>query len=170
MKKNESKKSKKKNPVEKVERKKTNWKLVGELMHGYRHYIIFATISVLLSTAFSYAVPYVTSFTLDYVIQGISTSTPKFLLPLVESLGGRDYFVHSLFLCGIALFFFTAMNCLFTFTRRQNIAYASEGMATASTAIWKMCHMTTTSTQAREILCSVVHPMWTPSAGLCTCN
>jgi ATP-binding cassette subfamily B protein len=34
-----------------------------------------------------------------------------------------------LFVCGLALFVFTALNCIFTFTRRQNIAYASEGMA-----------------------------------------
>ena len=78
MKKNENKKDKKKIPIQKTERKKTNWKLVGELLSGYRRYIVFASISVLFSTAFSYAVPYVTSFTLDYVIQGITTSTPKF--------------------------------------------------------------------------------------------
>ena len=129
MKKNVKNKEKKKIPKEKPERKKTNWKLVGELLQGHRHFIVFATISVLLSTAFSYAVPYVTSFTLDYVIQGITTSTPKFLLPWIESLGGRPYFMGSLYVCGIALFLFTAMNCLFTFTRRQNIAYASEGLA-----------------------------------------
>ena len=146
MKKNVKNKEKKKIPIEKAkqekrdkrtvpvketkpERKKTNWKLVGELLQGHRHFIVFATISVLLSTAFSYAVPYVTSFTLDYVIQGITTSTPKFLLPWIESIGGRPYFINSLYVCGIALFLFTAMNCLFTFTRRQNIAYASEGLA-----------------------------------------
>ncbi|PKM40397.1 MAG: ABC transporter ATP-binding protein [Firmicutes bacterium HGW-Firmicutes-9] len=146
MKKNEKKNNKKKIPIEKTEqeqngkkavpveqekteRKKTNWKLVRELLQGHRRYIVYATISVLFATAFSYAVPYVTSFTLDYVIQGITTSTPKFLLPIVESLGGRSYFVNSLFLCGIALFLFTGLNCIFTFTRRQNIAYASEGMA-----------------------------------------
>lgn len=128
MKKNK-KNTDKKVPIEKTERKKTNWKLVRELLSGYRRYIVFASISVLLSTAFSYAVPYVTSFTLDYVIQGITTSTPKFLLPWIESLGGRAYFTRSLFVCGLALFVFTALNCIFTFTRRQNIAYASEGMA-----------------------------------------
>jgi ATP-binding cassette subfamily B protein len=112
------------------ERKKTNWRLVGELLHGHRRYLVFATISVILATAFSYAVPYVTSFTLDYVIQGITTSTPKFLLPLIDSLGGRDYFVNSLFLCGLALFLFTGLNSLFTYTRRQQIAHATEGMTT----------------------------------------
>ena len=132
--KNKKNKEKKNIPIEdtnqkKPERKKTNWKLVGELLTGHRRYIVFATISVLFSTAFSYAVPYVTSFTLDYVIQGITTSTPKFLLPWIESLGGRAYFTRSLFVCGLALFVFTALNCIFTFTRRQNIAYASEGMA-----------------------------------------
>ncbi len=125
MKKNDAKKPLK----EKSERKKTNWNLVGELLHGYRRYILYATISVLLCTAFSYAVPYVVSFTLDYVIQGISTSTPAFLLGWVEAIGGREYFVRSLFVCGIALVFFTGMNSLFSYTRRENIAYAAEGIA-----------------------------------------
>ncbi len=119
----------KQTPIEKPARKKTNWKLVGDLLRGYRRYLVFAAVSVLLSTAFSYAVPYVTSFTLDYVIQGITTSTPAFLLPWIESIGGRAFFMRSLFVCGLALFLFTGMNCIFTFTRRQCIAYASEGMA-----------------------------------------
>ena len=130
MKKKEHQNAKKKKSTEQPERRKTNWKLVSELVHGYRRFIVVATLSVIFATAFSYAVPYVTSFTLDYVIQGITTSTPKFLLPIVESLGGREYFVNSLIVCGIALVFFTGMNCIFTYTRRQNIAYASEGMAT----------------------------------------
>ena len=125
--KNQKKKSEAASP--KPGRKKTNWTLVGEILHGYRRYLVFATVSVLLSTAFSYAVPYVTSFTLDYVIQGITTSTPAFLLPWVEALGGRTYFMNSLFVCGAALLLFTGMNCLFTYTRRKNIALASEGVA-----------------------------------------
>ena len=126
---NKPKKKEKQNAPDMGARKKTNWKLVGEILRGYRHFIVFATLSVLLSTAFSYAVPYVTSFTLDYVIQGITSSTPAFLLPWVDALGGRAYFMKSLFLCGAALVFFTGMNCLFTYMRRQNIAFASEGIA-----------------------------------------
>ena len=115
--------------AEQPAKKKTNWKLVRELMHGYNRYIVFATISVVLSTAFSYAAPYVTSFTLDYVIQGITTSTPAFLVRWAEALGGRSYFVNSLYICGIALVLFTGMNCVFTYTRREGIALASEGVA-----------------------------------------
>ena len=115
--------------TEQPAKKKTNWKLIRELMHGYNRYIVFATISVVLSTAFSYAAPYVTSFTLDYVIQGITTSTPAFLVRWAEALGGRSYFVNSLYICGIALVVFTGLNCLFTYTRRENIALASEGVA-----------------------------------------
>ena len=115
--------------AEQPAKKKTNWKLVRELMHGYNRYIVFATISVILSTAFSYAAPYVTSFTLDYVIQGITTSTPAFLVRWAEALGGRSYFINSLYLCGIALVVFTGLNCLFTYTRREGIALASEGVA-----------------------------------------
>jgi len=125
MKKNESKKP----PEQKKVQKKTNWTLVGDLLHGYRRYILFATISVILCAAFSYAVPYVTSFTLDYVIQGVTSSTPAFLLNWVEAIGGRDYFVRSLFVCGIALVFFMGMNSIFSYTRRESIAQASEGIA-----------------------------------------
>jgi ATP-binding cassette subfamily B protein len=37
--------------------------------------------------------------------------------------------VRSLFVCGIALVFFTVMNSVFAYTRRENIAHASEGIA-----------------------------------------
>ncbi len=135
MKKNmkQRKNSKTKNTVAtpKTEHRKVNWNLAQEILSGFRHNILFATISVLLSTAFSYAVPYVTSFTLDYVIQGVDKSTPAFLRPLIGTLGGRAFFSRNLFLCGAALFVFTALNCLFTYTRRQQIAIASEGVAKA---------------------------------------
>ncbi|MEA5049061.1 MAG: ABC transporter ATP-binding protein [Eubacteriales bacterium] len=131
--KNADKKKSKREIKEKVstetERRPVNWKLASEILHGFRHNIVLATLSVLLSTAFSYAVPYVTSFTLDYVIQGTDRSTPAFLLPWINLLGGRSFFAKNLYLCGIALFVFTGLNCLFTYTRRQNIAVASEGMA-----------------------------------------
>ncbi len=123
------KKDKTQNKNKQTKKKKTNWKLVKELFRGYNRYIVFATVSVLLSTAFSYAAPYVTSFTLDYVIQGISSATPAFLVRWAEALGGRSYFIGSLYICGIALVIFTGMNCLFTYTRRESIALASEGVA-----------------------------------------
>ena len=71
-------------PTAPTERRPVNWKLAAEILRGFRHNIVLATLSVLLSTAFSYAVPYVTSFTLDYVIQGTDRSTPSFLLPLIS--------------------------------------------------------------------------------------
>ena len=123
------KKNSNKKPKPNSEHRKVNWKLAGGILRGYRRNIVFATISVILSTAFSYAVPYVTSFTLDYVIQGVDKSTPAFLLPLVNALGGRAFFARNLIVCGVALFIFTALNCLFTYTRREHIAYASEGIA-----------------------------------------
>ncbi len=122
------KKKSNKTAKEQTEHKKTNWTLVGEILRGYRRYIVFAVVSVLLATAFQYAIPYVTSFTLDYVIQGVTSSTPAFILRLADSLGGRAYFVRSLLVCGAALVFFTGMNSLFTYTRRRNIALAAEGM------------------------------------------
>ncbi len=129
MKKDMKKKKKQATPVfPAAEQRKMNWRLAGEVLTGYKHYLALASVCVLLSTAFSYAVPYVTSFTLDYVIQGIDASVPSFLLPLVTRLGGRAYFAKNLLVCGAVLLFFTVMNCLFFYLRRRYVAYAAEGM------------------------------------------
>jgi hypothetical protein len=144
--------SKTPSPEKKEEQKKTNWKLVGEILKGYNHYIVIATLCVLFSTAFAYAVPYVTSFTLDYVIQGIDKSTPAFLLPLLDSLGGRDYFISRLYLCGITLYLFTAMNGLFTYLRRltlPTLPKAVERAARPALPHLKTCRTTTKSTRQR---------------------
>jgi len=106
-----------------------NWKLAGEVLTGYRRYLVLGSLSVLLATAFSYAVPYVTSFTLDYVIQGIDKNVPSLLLSILDRLGGRDYLAAHLFFCGICLVLFTAFNGLFTFLRRRYVAFAAEGAA-----------------------------------------
>ena len=109
--------------------KKTNWKLVGELTRGYGGHLAMAALSVVLAALFSYAAPFVTSFTLDYIIQGVPAKLPSFLLTWLEGLGGRDYLMHRLYLPALALVLCTSLNGFFNFWRRRSIAYAAEGMA-----------------------------------------
>ena len=109
--------------------RKTNWRLVRDMTHGVMRHIWLGVICVLLSTVFTYAVPYVTSFTLDYVIQGLPPRLPAFILNWLETLGGRSYLIENLFLCGVAILAFTMLNGLFAYLRRQEIAFASEGTA-----------------------------------------
>lgn len=115
-----------------TERKKTvNWRRLAGLAGAVKGRFLSATVFVLLAVCASYAIPFVTSFTLDYVIRGDASGLqlPAFLLQWLDRLGGRDYFLSHLYLCAIALIAFTMLNGLFTFLRRREIAFASEGVA-----------------------------------------
>ncbi len=106
-----------------------NWELIGELLHGYRRHIAIGALSVLLAICASYAVPFVTSFTLDYVISGTDPKLPAWILRLLDSFGGRGYLSSHLYLCGVAVVLLTVLNGLFAYLRRSEIADVSEGVA-----------------------------------------
>ncbi len=110
-------------------KKKANWKLIGEITHGFRHDLVIAAICVLCATASAYAAPFVTSFTLDYVIQGVAVKLPPFLEAALAHLGGRAWLIQNILVCGLALVLFTVLNGLFTFLRRRSVAFAAEGVA-----------------------------------------
>jgi len=117
--------------MENKKRRAVNWKLIGELALACKQHLLVGTVCVLLAICASYAIPFVTSFTLDYVIKGDASSLhlPWFLLVFLDNVGGREWFVSHLYLCALALILFTALNGLFTFLRRREIAFASENVA-----------------------------------------
>ena len=110
-------------------KQKVNFKLLTALLGRYRWHLFLASIVVLLGTASTYVVPLITSFTLDFVLQGTPVSLPQVLNNLLTQLGGRDYLVSHLWVCGLALVVFTALNGLFNYLRRSLIAEVSEGVA-----------------------------------------
>ncbi len=110
-------------------KRKTNWKLIRDMSKGVMPHVWFGAFCVLLGTVFTYAIPYVTSFTLDYVVQGLEPDLPAFILRWLSGMGGRSYLAEHLLLCGAAILVFTLFNGLFAYLRRQEIAVASEGCA-----------------------------------------
>ncbi|MBR0026082.1 MAG: ABC transporter ATP-binding protein, partial [Clostridia bacterium] len=110
-------------------KQKINWALVAEMTKGYKRYLLLGALAVLLSAIASYLIPMVISFTVDYVIDNNPEGLPKFILPILDALGGREYFLSHLIVCAIALVALTALNGLFTFLRGRSLAYASEGTA-----------------------------------------
>ena len=115
--------------MEKQQPKKTNWRLVRDMTRGVMPHIWLGMLCVLLGTALGYAVPYVTSFTLDSVIQDIPPHLPAFIAQWLDGIGGRAFLAEHLIVCGLAIFLFTLLNGLFAYLRRQEIAFASEGTA-----------------------------------------
>lgn len=110
-------------------KQKNNWKLIAAISRGQTHHLLLGSLYVVLATVFSYMIPFIVSFTLDYVISGTAISLPAPLGTLLTRIGGRDYLLHHVLLCGGALLLMTLLNGLFTFLRRREIAFASEGMA-----------------------------------------
>ena len=117
--------------------KPINHKLVRRFMRGTWKYFIIAALALLAAVFSAYLIPIVTSFTIDYVLlpyaeegyQAGSSGMPQAILNWIESIGGREFLIKHLYVMGIALLLFTAVNAFSTFLRRSCIAYAGEGMA-----------------------------------------
>ncbi len=111
--------------------KKINRKLIGELFHGYKRHVLFGMLFTTLAVLSAFATPFVTSFTLDYIIRGTQLLLPAPLTRFLDAIGGRDYLLHNLYICGLALLAITVCNGLFTYMRRREIAFAAEGVTKA---------------------------------------
>jgi len=95
-------------------------------LKGSLGYFSLSAFEVILGVAALYCTSVVTSYTLDWVLLGKKPSVPEPLFQWLKSLGpiARNYW-----LCGLFFFLFTALNGLFTFLRRRNIAKGAERMA-----------------------------------------
>ncbi len=112
-----------------IVKQKTNWRLIGDLAKQNRAHLIFGALCTLLAAVFSFAIPFVTSFTLDYVIAGLPGDVPNAVLAWLDLRGGREFLVNRLYLCGLVLLALTLLNGLFTFLRRRETAFVSEGVS-----------------------------------------
>lgn len=121
---------------QKQKQRKINWKLVNEFMAGAKKHFIFGTIAIFIAVLSSYAIPLVTSFTIDYVLiehaelgyEGGMTVAP-WLESIIESIGGRGFLENNLYIMAIMLVLVTGINALAVYFRRSQIAYGSEIMS-----------------------------------------
>ena len=117
-------------------KRKVNRRLVKRMLRGTGKYFAVAVIGLIAAVLSAYLIPIATGFTIDYVLrpfaeQGYeaSSSLPKALINWVESIGGSEFLLKHLYIMGIVLVVFTAINALSTYLRRSNIAFAGEKLA-----------------------------------------
>ena len=115
--------------IQQTKPKRSPWRLFFRVLRPYWGYVILSALFVLLAAICVYLAPFVTSFTLDYVIRDVDPHIPEVIFNFVKGLGGREYFMEHLILCGAVYLAFTVLNGLFTYLRRRSTAYAAEGMA-----------------------------------------
>ena len=77
-------------------------KLLSSLFRESWVALSLSVLAVIAAIFFSYTIPYLSTFTLDYVIQGIPDSIPPFLLPAAERIG-RAFWIRHLYLLGVIL-------------------------------------------------------------------
>lgn len=115
--------------MNKENKKHQEWNLFFRCLKGCEGWIALAALFVLLSTVAAYIAPLVTGYTLDYVIAGEVSSIPAWLLRILDRIGGREYLMHSLWVCAVAFLFFSCIGGLGNYLRRKYISLASERMA-----------------------------------------
>lgn len=106
-----------------------NWALLKRLTRGSIGYLLLGAVFLILAIIMAYIVPIVTSFTIDYVLGDKESNLPEFVMNIINSWGGRDFLRSNLYICAIALVFFTILNGVATYFRRSCIAHASENIA-----------------------------------------
>ncbi len=104
-------------------------------MVGAKKHFLFGIIAIFIAVFSAYAIPLVTSFTIDYVLieyaeigyEGGMTVAP-WLESIIDGIGGRGFLESNLYIMAILLVFVTGINALAVYYRRSQIAYGSEIM------------------------------------------
>lgn len=113
-----------------MEKKKSiNWSLVNHITKGYKKYLFFAVITVIISILLSYVSPLIISFVVDYVIKGDTSSLSGVTASFIDSIGGRDFFTSHIYVCGIVIVGVALLNGLITFVRSLCVTKVSEHSA-----------------------------------------
>jgi ATP-binding cassette subfamily B protein len=103
--------------------------VLWKFMKGYRLLYLGAIVSIGLATLFSTVVPLVIRITIDSVIGDKPMEAPGWVLGLAADMGGRDYLLRNLWVCGLAVIFLTLLNGLFLYARGKWSAVAAESIA-----------------------------------------
>ena len=109
--------------------RKGNFKLVWQMLYGYKRYLLIGSLAVVLSALAAYVSPIVTSFTIDYVLGGAEPSVPAFVMSFIESIGGREFLMNNILLCVVAFILFRLLDGIFVHIRGRSVAELSEGLA-----------------------------------------
>ncbi len=100
-----------------------------EITKGYKKYFLLGAAAVILSALVAYLSPIITSFTLDYVLQGKEPSVPPFVMKAVEVLGGREFLMRNIWICVLTFLMFRIFDGIFVHIRGRSVAQSSEGLA-----------------------------------------
>lgn len=103
-----------------------NLKLLHTFLNGNRLVFLAAMLSICISSLFSTVIPMVVKITIDSVIGNKPFNLPAGVMGLIRAMGGREYLISNLWVCGLILIAFTLGNGVFMYLRGKLAAVASE--------------------------------------------
>ena len=99
---------------------------IRNLLRGSKLLFVVALITSLLNTIFHSCIAQIVRVTVDSIIGTAPFDIPIFLQEAITQLGGREYLVSHLYLCGAGILLVAFLSSLCDFISRTNIASASE--------------------------------------------
>lgn len=117
--------------MKKKEKKEKNkeFSLLYDCTAGYRRFLAFALVCVVVMLMANFITPMITAFTVDYVLRGDTSEVNRTLLALSQRLGDRQYFLDRLWLIGLLMIAISVVSGFARFFNTRNMAKASEGTA-----------------------------------------
>jgi len=99
-----------------------------EFMKGYRLLYLFALVSMFFSALIFNTIPWLIMQFIDSVIGTKPFAMPDFVVNFINSIGGRAWLVQNLWVCGLIIVLFAAINGLLFYFKGYLIAFVCENI------------------------------------------
>jgi ATP-binding cassette, subfamily B, bacterial len=103
-----------------------NLKRLNEFLRGNRNIFLFALLSIGLSSLMSSIMPIIIRIIIDSIIGTKPFALPSRMTSVIEGMGGRNFLISNLWVCGAVFVGLTAVNAIFMYLRGKLAAVASE--------------------------------------------
>src|SRR5690349_4102394 len=94
-----------------------NIKLLLKFMKGNTIIFFLAIISIFLASLFAITMPLVVKTTVDSIIGNVIMDLPAWILNIIKTIGGKNYLLKNLWICGLVLLGLTAAHGFFVFLK-----------------------------------------------------
>lgn len=103
-----------------------NLKRLNEFLRGNRRILLFALLSIGMSSLISTILPLIIRIIIDSVIGTKPFEVPHLLSSVIDGVGGRNFLITNMWVCGAIFVGLTAVNAVFMYLRGKFAAVASE--------------------------------------------
>lgn len=137
--------------MKKKEKKEKNkeFSLLYDCTAGYRRFLAFALVCVVVMLMANFITPMITAFTVDYVLRGDTSEVNRTLLALSQRLGDRQYFLDRLWLIGLLMIAISVVSGFARFSTHatwpRRLKALPKRCGIGFSAISRSCPMTITS-------------------------